>query len=219
MPGYSPTSKQWHPELDMSLPISGGDLPHFKAWVNGYGFFFGRDNPDGHDGFDFGAYVRTDGVVVVGLPETTPVRAVADGVVNEIYGRNVWGGYACSIRLEHGSDEHNRSSGYTHVVPTVSERMAVQKGDVIGTLHKDPGQDTGRLVHLHLSLIDGFQGDGVASYVDMVHDPGLIDPSIYDNTVEPQGWKPFDPSQVVGATALELAHFSEVRVNDSVWHA
>ncbi len=169
--------------------------------------------------FDFGAYLHSDGSLVLGLPEQTPVRAVADGVVKYVT-RGEWGAYSGNVTVEHGADDSGMRSKYHHVIPAIREGARVQKGDVLATLHKDRGNTEGKLVHLHFALLDGWGTHGTAinggGEERRSQDPGLIDPSIYNHTIK-QEWEPTDP-QKVGAKRLRIAHFAAVRVSDDfVW--
>ncbi len=218
----SAETKEWTADLDAVLPIDGGDLPGFRVWVNSNGFLLDRETGNGHNGFDFGAYLREDGIIVVGLPESTPVRAVADGVVRQVLLNGLTGGpYGCTVNVEHGSDDSGMFSGYTHIDPTIEAGAAVQKGDQLGTLYKDPGEHDGRLVHLHMSLVDGWGTHGTSIMGGgmplRLQDTGLIDPSIYEHTVAEQGFAPFDFSEVSGAIGIEVANFDSVKVNNHVW--
>lgn len=207
---------EWGADSDTSLPINGSDIPGFVAWVNGNGFNYDCTTRRGHDGFDFGAYLRDDGTVVIGLPKETPVRAVANGVVRQVLVGDMTGGaYGCLVNVEHGEEGSGMFSGYVHVEPRIYSDTIVEKGDVIGTLHRDSGTEEGRLVHLHLSLVNGWNSNGGGLH-NRLQDPALIDPSIYDLTPETQDWKPFDP-RPLGAKALYVANFDVVRVNNQIW--
>jgi murein DD-endopeptidase MepM/ murein hydrolase activator NlpD len=210
------TVTEWSSNLNTSLPIHGNDIPGFVSWVNGNGFNFDRTSRKGHAGFDFGAYLRDDGAVIVGLPKETPVRAVADGVVRQILIGDMTGGaYGGLINVEHGKENSGMFSGYVHIEPQIRADTKVEKGDIIGTLHQDSGIE-GRLVHLHLRLLNGwYSGDG--DYSNRLQDPALIDPSIYDLTPETQNWEPFNPVQSLGAKTLSVANFDIVNVNNFSW--
>lgn len=218
----APGTNQWSSNLDTALPIYGSDIPGFVSWVNGGGFTLDRSTGKGHDGFDFGAYLRDDRTVVIGLPKETPVRAVADGIVKQVLMNDSTGWeYGCLINVEHGGDT-GMFSGYCHVDPSIEANTEVHKGDILGTLYKDKGSIEGRLVHLHLQLADGWGTHGTSIMGGglrlRLQDPGLIDSAIYDLTPETQGWKPFDAIESLGAHALHIAHFERVRVGGSTWH-
>lgn len=211
-------TKEWSPSLDTTLPIDGSEIPKFKSWINWNGFQLDRKTGKGHDGFDFAAYVTTDNRVLLGLPEDTKIRAVADGVVKQVLDtpEAVGGGYGVMVSIEHGANDSGMFSQYIHVRPTVEAGANVKKGDVIGELYKDPGEE-GRLVHLHLRLISGWgtrgtsiMGGGINVRAD---DPGLIDRSIYKLTAIPQGSANFAIRDLPDAK-IEFAHFKSIRVND-----
>lgn len=207
-------TKEWSDELDTALPIKGTDIPNFKAWINWNGFTYNRKTKEGHDGFDFATYLTTDNRIIFGLPESVPIRAVADGVVRQISQRN--GPYAFYINIEHGADDSGMFSGYHHVVPHIEQGSRVKKGDVIATLHKDPGVEEGRLVHLHLTLTSGWGAHGSSQYgsnlSERLEDPKLVDADIYRFSATPQGSANFQVQNLQN-TKTELAHFKQVNVN------
>lgn len=207
-------TKEWSPSLDTVLPIDGSGIPNFKAWVNWNGFQLDRKTGEGHDGFDFAAYITTDNRIVLGLPEDTKIRAVADGVVTQVL--DIYGGYATMVNIEHGANDSGMLSRYSHVRPTVETGASVKKGDVIGELYKDHDGEEGRLVHLHLSLISGWgtrgtsiRGGGMYIKSD---DPRLINPSIYRFSATPQGSTDFTVPNLPN-TKVEFANFKRVRAN------
>lgn len=210
----------WPENIDTALPIRSTDIPDFSAWINCNGFRQPTEIDRGHDGFDFGAYLNEAGGIVVGLPLETPVRAIANGVVKEILHRQVSSGYACSLSIEHGEPGSQLLSSYTHIAPGVEVGDEVPKGGIIGGLYSDIGTEYGRLVHLHLSLVDGTRKatNPETSYDTRLYlDPKLIDPAIYEHTIREQGWAHFSPTQVLGATAIQVAHFDIVDVNNHRW--
>jgi murein DD-endopeptidase MepM/ murein hydrolase activator NlpD len=157
-------TKLWEPNLDVTLPINGVDIPEFKKWVNWKGF------SKKHPGFDFAAYINNKNECILGLPSKTPVRATADGVVAQVI--DMYGEYPTYITIEHGKREKGVVAGarllsqYAHVEPLVKDWQPVKKGDVIATLYKDPGNKEGRLVHLHFTL----------AHAEEIR-PRLVDPS------------------------------------------
>lgn len=211
-------TKEWSPELDTSLPIDGSDIPNFKAWVDWNGFLLDRNTREGHDGFDFAAYLTTDGRIVLGLPDDIKIRAVADGIVKQVLDtpEAVGGGYGVMINIEHGADDSGMFSQYIHVKPTVEAGIAVKKGDVIGELYKDDGDEEGRLVHLHLSLASGWGTRGTSMMGGSRHiradDPGIIDTSIYKYRANPQGSASFTVPDLPDIKP-EYAHFKRINVN------
>lgn len=152
-----PEIEDWRPGLDVELPIR---IPRLVAWLNWNGFDArAKSADDGHDGFDFAAYLTIRGQqpqckIVLGLPGETPVRAIANGWVEmaDLFRDRCPGGttYYGSISIIHGSRETGISSEYTHVIPTVEYGQEVIKGETIGKLHRGKGD----LTHLHLSLLN-----------------------------------------------------------------
>lgn len=210
----STETKEWEPGLDTVLPIDGKELPGFKSWVNWNGFHLDRETGEGHGGYDFAAYLNEDNKVVFGLPPETKIRAVANGKIIQVL--ETYGGYATMITVEHGSRDSGMFSTYVHVNPLAEHGMEVKKGDVIAELYKDPGEEEGRLVHLHLRMNSGWgtrgtsiTGGGLKARLD---DPGVIDNSIYALNAEPQAKKNFTvPSQP--DSAVETKNFKVVKVN------
>jgi murein DD-endopeptidase MepM/ murein hydrolase activator NlpD len=205
------TTIEWEPGLNVELPIKGEDIPGFQRWVNWNDFDFDPKAPmDGHDGHDFAAYIRDDGNVVFGLPSSTKIRAIADGRVHGIGAPSTYGG---AIRVEHGADDSGMFSEYVHVVPTVTPGSDVNKGDVTGTLYQDPEGDEGRLVHLHLSLLNGWDKGGSPNQRKV--DPSLIDPSIKKPEATPKGSPGFTVDDMPDLR-VEVANFKKVKVNNLI---
>lgn len=174
----------WAPNLNIIMPILPSDIPDFKAWINWSGFEGYSKN---HVAFDFGAFINANGNCVLGLPEKTPIRAVADGTIAQIScglaGRGVR--YACFINIEHGEDGSGMFSGYHHVVPLVKAGIKVKKGDVIANLYKDPGNEIGKLVHLHFELTNGW------NVKNRKVNPAIIFPILNKYRAIPQGEENF----------------------------
>jgi len=209
-------TKEWSSDLDTALPINGLEIPSFKAWINWNGFHLDEDKGKGHDGFDFAAYLTTDGRIVLGLPVSTKIRAVADGEVRQVL--DFWGEYGTQINIEHGEIGSGMFSAYAHVKPSVKAGTHVKKGDVIGTLHKDPGKKEGRLVHLHLSLTNGWGTKGTPEWGGgwearrmRADDPGLIDNKIYNFHANPQGSADFTVPDLPDIEIV-LSHFEKIRL-------
>ncbi len=211
-------TREWESGLDVILPINGADLPDFKAWVNWNGFHLDRGTGEGHDGYDFSAYLTTDDRVIFGLPADTKIRAVADGKVAQVLDdpEAVGGGYGVMITLEHGTHNSGMFSQYIHVKPLIDYGVEVKKGDVIAELYKDPEAKEGRLVHLHIRLVSGWgtrrtsiMGGGRNIRTD---DPKVLSEEIYKYTANPQGSAQFSIKEVPHVK-IETANFSRVRVN------
>lgn len=212
------TTLEWEPQLDTDLPIWGSDLPDFAAWVNWNGYEVSPSKKE-HGAFDFAAYLTTQGDIVLGLPENTPIRAVADGYVKHTGIEMDTTPYEGYVELEHNPDDRGMISWYLHVVPNIGYRQKVKKGDVVGTLYKDPGTDSGRLVHLHLTLFSAMGTRGTAAhaglpFVKRMDDPRIIDESIYKYNAEPQGNLNFTIAEFPKAKILQ-AHFKHLKVETS----
>lgn len=213
------TTLEWEPQLDTALPIIGTELPDFAAWINWNGFNLDRDRRIGHEGYDFAAYLTKNKEIVLGLPENTQIRAVADGYIKHFGWEHGVHPYAGYVEIEHNPDQRGMISLYLHVVPKVDYGQKVKKGDVIATLYKDPGEDRGRLTHLHLGLFSAMGTrktslNGGLPLVNRLDDPGLIDKSIYRYQASPQGDLNFGVRSLPGAKILQ-SYFKEMYVNDS----
>lgn len=206
-------TKVWTADHDIVMPIDIRDISRATEWVHWNGF------KKGHTAFDFAAYVRetTAGQIscVLGLPEQTPIRSIADGVVIQISGGLAGNNapYAKFINVEHGSEGSGLMSAYHHVVPIVETGAHVTKGQQIATLYKDPEGDVGRLVHLHFEMRNAWgswsegntQGNRTVS-------PETVFPQLRKNLAMPQGTAHF---QVLGphdVTEYSIAHFRHLNV-------
>ena len=211
-------TKEWEQGLDVALPINGGDLSDFKAWVNWNGFHLDRGTGKGHDGYDFAAYLTKDNRVVFGLPPGTKIRTVADGKIEQVLDNPeaVGGGYGVMITIEHGAHDSGMLSQYIHVKPLIKYGAEVKKGDVIAELYKDPDREEGRLVHLHLTLISGWGTRGTSIIGGgkniRTDDPKVLSEEIYQYTSEPQGYAQFTVKEFPVAK-IETANFTKVKVN------
>ena len=183
-------SKEWISGLDVQPPIDGGDIPGFTRWVNWHGY------SEKHQSFDFSAYLNDQDELIIGLPENTPVCAVANGQVAQIVD---WvGKYGMAIRISHGIPNDNILSGYDHVVPVVKQGQRVKKGEIIGHLYKDSGNEEGRLVHLHLSLQNYWKlwqsgrqkanPEHVFNNLDLIQcrNPESLNPELFDFDPQPK---------------------------------
>ena len=210
-------TNEWLANQDTCLPINGKDIPGFKEWVCWNGFQLDRETGKGHSGFDFAAYLTQDGDVILGLPPETPVRAVADGVVAQVLDNPeaVGGGYGVMMSIEHGAHDSGMFSTYVHVVPIIEFGAKVRKGDIIGSLYKDPGMDEGRLVHLHLETISGWgtKGSSILGGGKNLRydDPAILDESIYNLKTDPQGSSDFS-IPLLDNPKIKLANFNKIRV-------
>lgn len=189
-------TKIWVPGLDVIVPIDIASIPDFQRWVNFNGFH------PGHRGYDFSAYINGRNQCIVGLPPDARVKAVADGIVTRVYSPR--GSYASDITIEHGGDREGLRSVYDHVVPMAEEGRIVKKGDVIAALFKDPGNEEGRLVHLHLTLWNAWEVKPDRA------DPALIFPEIGELVAEPQDSDQFRFLQLANQPEIVIAHFKRL---------
>jgi murein DD-endopeptidase MepM/ murein hydrolase activator NlpD len=197
-------TRVWTPNLDIVLPINGGDIPEFSKWVNWSGW---KGYNQKHEGFDFACYINKNGDYVIGLPERTPVRAIADGEIFKV-SRGL-SDYSSSIILEHAESRSGLFSGYHHVKPLVKDGKKVKKGAIIATLHKDISKGEGRLVHLHFELENVYETGR----------PRKVNPEeIYELAGKapkamPQGSIDFTVDGI--KPNIVIAHFTWLRVNIS----
>lgn len=203
---------QWKPNLDIVMPIYGGDIPKFIKWINWSGW---KGYSENHDAVDYGCYLDKTGDCVLGLPEETPVRAVADGIVRQIScglaGRGV--PYACFMNIEHGASGSGLFSVYHHINPTAKDGQEVKKGDIIGTLYKDEGNEEGKLVHLHFELINGWN---FGSRRQRAVNPEQIYSEIGTAPrANPQGRRDFTLDGLKQQPKIIIANFKNLLVNNS----
>ena len=200
-------SNTWTPNLDIVLPIDGSDIRGFKEWVNWSGW---KGYSEHHTAYDFAAYLNDEGNCVLGLHQDTPVRAVADGVVRQI--SNGFGGeYACFMNIEHGSKGSGMFSAYHHVAPLVKDGQEVRKGEVIATLHKDEGDEEGKLVHLHFELANGWNH---GSRIKRAVNPELIYSKLANYKAEPQGSPDFQILGLQKQPEIYIANFKKLLVDN-----
>jgi murein DD-endopeptidase MepM/ murein hydrolase activator NlpD len=140
--------------------------------------------------------------------EETPIRAIADGVVRQVFDPGVYGSYNVFIHVEHGETNTNMFSSYYHVKPLVDEGQEVRKGDVISALHKDSGNEKGLLVHLHFSLCNAW--DIRPRDVD----PLEILPEFELLYAEPQGRKRFMVKGLNQQPEVHIANFDELLLDE-----
>lgn len=205
---FTPETKEWTPNLDAGLPIEGKSIPGFKAWINWNGFRFDKNNPSwiSHRAFDFAAYLTQRNEVVLGLPQETEIRAVADGHVTQVsHGFEIVSN--ALINIEHGKKGSGVFSSYGHIVPLVEQGTSVKKGDLIATLYKAEGTERGPLVHLHFELTNAWEfGD----YFSRVVDPGILDLSLYRYNAVPQSVPDFRVAELPEVQDVKIAHFQEL---------
>lgn len=201
----------WAPDFDIVLPINGLDIPDFREWINWGGW---KGYSPYHNAYDFAAYLTEDGGVVLGLPKETPVRSVADGIVRQVScglaeTGSPYAGYACFMNIEHGSEESGLFSSYHHIDPIAQNEQEVKKGDIVATLHKDIGNEVGRLVHLHFELTHGW------NVRDRKCNPESIYPTLVRYRCEPQGSLDFRISGLPKQPKIYIANFKRLLVNNS----
>lgn len=198
-------------KLDSVLPIDGFELGGFKAWVNWNGSEGTRDHRI-TKAFDFAAYLTNDGRCILGLPEGTRVRAVADGIVRQVRRGTLTDddGYIEHISIEHCYDGSGIFSAYGHVISAVKPGRLVRKGEVIGNLYKDLSTKTGRLVHLHLQFMKGWNSP------DRFVDPASVFPQIQYIKAVPQASPHFRIPTEPSLTYI-IANFEHLRVSGKIW--
>lgn len=199
-------------KMKLELPILGEDIPEFSKWVawNKFSANYHKGVPYGipwHDGFDFAAYTDKKGDCILGLQETTPIRAIDDGIVRKASPWYVGGTYTMDMLIEHST---SLVSGYNHVVAKVKVGSNVRKGDVIATLYKDEGAEEGRLVHLHfyLAKLDYLDGERFRHLID----PERVFGEISDVVAEPQGHKYFLIPKMTQQPIIHIANFRELKL-------
>ncbi len=143
------STKLWTPKLNIALPISSLDIDDFRQWVNWRGY-----NED-HKGYDFFAYANEDGTLILGLPQNTRIRAIADGIIRTVFADLE---PLEIVAIEHGKIGSGLMSRYGHIFPLVKEGMHIKKGDVIGTLCNNPKHIQKYGGHLHFALHHLFEG-------------------------------------------------------------
>jgi len=209
--------KMWTPDLDVTMPINGSDLPDFREWVNwnGWNESSSKANPHPHTAHDFAAYLTQKGDCILGLPENTPIRAIADGIVHSVHLNLPWRGkrYNNYLVVEHDEPGSGLISFYLHIELFVQVATPVRKGQVIGKLYKDEGDELGKLVHLHFELghgcntyIDFESGEDSITYID----PTKIFPDIRRNRAEPQGSLKFKIQGLSTQPKIRIANFNRL---------
>ncbi len=195
---------------EVTLPLRARDIPHFDFWIN-----FNRFVPD-HEGLDFSVYRNTFGETVIGLPFSTPVYAIADGVIGKNFRVKVMEGVVDpydhdqdALYVVHGEDHDTRRrliTGYVHVTPSVKEGEFVRKGQKIGSFYYHTSSKTlnfGGLTHLHLGLWS--LGEELFS-----EDPELIFPGLMKFTTVPQRDYPFTVLEEGDQPRLRIANFTRL---------
>lgn len=191
-------TKCWKPTLDIVSPIDTSQIPNFVRWVNWNGY------RDGHEAYDFAAYMNTQGEYVLGLPKGLLIRAIAAGhVVNEVGERSH---YDSSVDLYHDRGFVRRlASTYSHVVPLKPNESRVKKGEVIARIHADQGAQKGRLVHLHFGLEIW---EGTEDFEDV--DPASIFAGLNDLVAQPQGSLDFRIEQLSQQPRIIIANYKQL---------
>ncbi len=202
-------TKEWSPNMDIVTPVDETSIPGFEKWIVWNNAASHLMQGEGEAAFDWAAYLNKDGEVILGLPVETRIRAIADGLVVQVFsGLGRREGYATLINIEHGKKGNGLYSSYGHVVPLVKPGERVKKGDIIAKLYKDPGGAAGRLVHLHFTLSNGWE----------VKDRILVDPerTIYANTgflhAKPQGSLNFQLAELGKNQPVTIANFRTIKI-------
>ncbi|MDE1828464.1 MAG: M23 family metallopeptidase [Candidatus Micrarchaeota archaeon] len=206
-------NRVWSARLDVSSPIRGEEIEGFSRWIDWNGF--GVKHEYGiHRAFDFSAYLSKDGKSVLGLPRETKVRAIADGKVVQVNDLN--GDYFTLVHIQHNKMDHTYVAGgmlstYCHVTPLVKAGQKVRRGQVIATLHKDPGNISGRLVHLHFELSDAVSNSS-NNPSHRRRDPLTILPSINELKAIPPASLEFEIKGLKRQPEIEIANFKKLRI-------
>ncbi|KHO51895.1 MAG: hypothetical protein QT08_C0018G0007 [archaeon GW2011_AR17] len=194
----------------VALPLRARDIPHFGFWIN-----FNRFAPD-HEGLDFSVYRNTFGETIIGLPFSTPVYAIADGVIAKNFRVKVMEDVVDpydhdkdALYVVHGEDSGTRRrlvAGYVHVTPLVKEGEFVRKGQKIGSFYYYQSSKTlnfGRLTHLHLGLWS--LGEEL-----FAEDPELVFPGLMKLITVPQRDYPFTILEESEQPHLRVANFTRL---------
>ena len=230
---------------NFTMPIDGSKIPGFQGWVDWSGFGHNPVTVPldiKHEGFDFAFYREEthDNIIkcVVGLPKVTKVRAVASGRIKSVctenrspYRPDIVDPYLSEIFINHGpitdffehtdlfssiSYERYLHSSYSHVVPKVEQGQEVKKGDVIGELYSDLGDERGRLVHLHFQIYQYFETAFKDSKEKMFNPTLFLPQAISWDIAFPQGDLDFHfgPNSEKAVTPIvTINNFEEVLAN------
>lgn len=197
--------RRWPKSILSTIPIAGTDIPNFKSWICSGGF------KRGHEGYDFATYLTDDNKIILGLPIEAKVRAIADGIMKPSFTIMKSNSYGTTMILEHQATEsYQVFSTYTHVVPEIKFGQQIKKGDPIATLYKDPGEDVGRMVHLHLELLLG-KWDPSANCIRNHSwiNPGVQNWSLYQYIAKPEESVDITVEGLPDVT-IEQAHFRQI---------
>lgn len=161
-----PDYKKWPDFRNAHPPVDTKKVAGFKCWLNINGF-----DPRFHDGFDLAAYQRQDGALQMGLPPSTPIHAMFDGVVESVKcgGPQDYNGYVKIIHTYNSqkSWEPFLFAIYAHVIPhDLNQNDFVRKGQLIGYLMPTDESFFPLHYHLHLTTSAGngsYHPDGLFS--------------------------------------------------------
>jgi len=156
--------KIWTSCTKTVTPIDESQIPNFKEWV-WYQGFRKSSTPfrrDGHEAFDFSAYLNTEGNCIVGLPEGTIVRAVRGGTVTQANLNDFR--YSSFVNIEHGARNNGTWSGSVHVTPLVEDGQKVEIEQPIAKLYYQRAESGGaeQLIHLHFALTNYYSLNNVS---------------------------------------------------------
>jgi len=211
-----PEVKEWLP-FKPQIPIRITEIPHCVKLLNWHPV----DRGKGHYGYDLAAYLAetASGLeVVIGLPKSLPVYAIAEGRVERIENNlsDPTDMYQTQITLKHilrgmrGRLKKPLYSDYRHVIPEVKEDQIVHAGQKIGTLFTDTKWENvrGRLVHLHILTRNGSLPSGFV-------DPSLIIPDINGpRCIPPEEISNFQ-IEGYGSLPIRIAHYQNLWIRQT----
>lgn len=189
--------RNWFPQIARepeTQPIGGNYLRYS-------GQLFSTDY-SGHPGYDF--------LPLPGQENSTPVLAVADGVVDAVYESS---NGLLVVQIRHPRPEGNYLSRYLHLQPdqyfnALRPGQSIKSGDRIGTMGNTGGQNWGMAVHLHFEMHFDQNGDGdfaITEKTESVDPFGFIPSVVYpeDPWANRQPFPDLKNNQVVPSSASQ----------------
>ncbi|MDD5593784.1 MAG: hypothetical protein PHG97_03475 [Candidatus Margulisbacteria bacterium] len=131
-------------------PIDTSGIKDFKGWLNVNGF-----DSRYHPGFDFMAFQRTSGELVIGLPLGTPIVSIFEGVIINIVDPGC--SYLAEIRLAHAICEENLLCSvikHAKPIPGLKPFDLIPAGGTLGHLADEDTSYLDGRYHLHLELLE-----------------------------------------------------------------